>query len=97
MAKAYVLADIDVTDPDAYEDYKRLSTEAAELYGARFLVRGGAVQRLEGDREAHRVVLLEFEDEAAARRWYDSPEYAEARAVRQRAADSSLLLVSGVS
>ena len=97
MAKAYVLADIDVTDPDAYEDYKRLSTEAAELYGARFLVRGGAAQRLEGDREPHRLVLLEFEDEAAARRWYDSPEYTEARTVRQRAADSSLLLVSGVS
>jgi len=97
MAKAYVLADIDVTDPDAYEDYKRLSTKAAELYGARFLVRGGAAQRLEGEREPHRLVLLEFEDEAAARRWYDSPEYAEARAVRQRAADSSLLLVSGVS
>ena len=97
MAKAYVLADIDVTDPDAYEDYKRLSTEAAERYGARFLMRGGAAQRLEGDREPHRLVLLEFEDEAAARRWYDSPEYTKARAVRQRAADSSLLLVSGVS
>ena len=97
MAKAYVLADIDVTDPDAYEDYKRLSTQAAELYGGRFLVRGGAVQRLEGDREPQRLVLLEFEDEAAARRWYDSPEYTAARAVRQRAATSSLLLVSGVS
>jgi uncharacterized protein (DUF1330 family) len=81
MAKAYVIADIDVTDTVAYEDYKRLSTQAAELYGARFLVRGGA---------------LEFEDEGAARRWYDSPEYAEARAVRQRAAESSLVLVSGV-
>lgn len=97
MAKAYVLADIAVTDPDAYEDYKRMSTEAAELYGGRFLVRGGAVERLEGDREPQRLVLIEFEDEPAARRWYDSPEYAAARAVRQRAADSSLLLVSGVS
>ena len=96
MAKAYVIADIEVTDPDAYEDYKRLSTQAAELYGARFLVRGGAVERLEGDREPQRLVLLEFEDEAAARRWYDSPEYAAARSVRQRAADSSLVLVSGV-
>ena len=96
MAKAYVIADIDVTDPDAYEDYKRLSTQAAELYGARFLVRGGAVERLEGDREPQRLVLLEFDDEDAARRWYDSPEYAEARAVRQRAAESSLVLVSGV-
>ena len=96
MTKAYVIADIDVTDPDAYEDYKRLSTQAAELYGARFLVRGGAVERLEGDREPKRLVLLEFDDEGAARRWYDSPEYAEARAVLQRAAESSLVLVSGV-
>ncbi len=96
MAKAYVIADIDVTDLDAYEDYKRLSTQAAERYGARFLVRGGAAERLEGDREPRRLVLLEFEDEDAARRWYDSPEYTEARAVRQRAAESSLVLVSGV-
>lgn len=96
MTKAYVIADIEVTDPDAYEDYKRLSTRAAELYGARFLVRGGAVVRLEGDREPQRLVLLEFEDEDAARRWYDSPEYTEARSVRQHAADSSLVLVSGV-
>ena len=96
MTKAYVIADIEVTHPDAYEDYKRLSTQAAELYGARFLVRGGAVERLEGDREPQRLVLLEFEDEDAARRWYDSPEYTEARSVRQRAAHSSLVLVSGV-
>jgi uncharacterized protein (DUF1330 family) len=96
MTKAYVIADIEVTDPDAYEDYKRLSTEAAELYGARFLVRGGAAERLEGDREPQRLVLLEFEDEDAARRWYNSPEYTAARSVRQRAADSSLVLVSGV-
>ena len=95
MTKAYVIADIEVTDPDAYEDYKRLSTKAAELYGARFLVRGGAVERLEGEREPQRLVLLEFEDEDAARRWYDSPEYAAARSVRQRAANSSLVLVSG--
>ena len=96
MTKAYVIADIEVTDPDAYEDYMRLSTQAAELYGARFLVRGGAVERLEGEREPQRLVLLEFEDEDAARRWYDSPEYAAARSVRQRAANSSLVLVSGV-
>ena len=94
MTKAYVIADIEVTDPDAYEDYKRLSTQAAELYGARFLVRGGAAERLEGDREPQRLVLLEFEDEGAARRWYDSPEYAEARAIRQEAASTRFLLVS---
>lgn len=96
MGKAYVIADIEVLDADAYEDYKRLSSAAAEKYHARWLVRGGDAAELEGRWQPHRIVVLEFDDEAAARRWYDSPEYAEARAVRQRAARSSLLLVDGV-
>ena len=95
--KGYWIGRVDVSNPDAYQNYVKANAVPFPKYGARFLVRGGAAQRLEGEREPHRLVLLEFEDEAAARRWYDSPEYAEARAVRQRAADSSLLLVSGVS
>ena len=96
MAKAYVVADIEVLDAEAYEDYKRLSTAAVDEYQGRWLVRGGEVTRLEGDPPAHRVVILEFDDVQAARRWYDSPEYTEAKAVRQRAARSSFLLVQGV-
>lgn len=92
-SKVYVVADIEVIDPAVYEDYKRLSSAAAEKYHGRWLVRGGAVDVLEGDWQPHRFVVVEFEDEAAARRWYDSPEYAAARAVRQRSARSSLLLV----
>jgi uncharacterized protein (DUF1330 family) len=96
MGKAYVVADIEVLDAEAYEDYKRLSTAAVETYHGRWLVRGGEVEELEGDWRPHRIVVLEFDDADAARRWYDSPEYAEARAVRQRAARSSMLLVEGV-
>ena len=96
MAKAYVVADIEVLDADAYEEYKRLSTAAADKYRGRWLVRGGEVSPLEGDAHPYRVVVIEFDDVDAARRWYDSPEYAEAKAVRQRAARSSLLLVEGV-
>jgi uncharacterized protein (DUF1330 family) len=93
---AYVIVDVDVTDPETYEDYKRLSTAAVEQYGGRFLVRGGATEQLEdGGWRPGRLVVLEFEDEAAARRWYDSPEYTEARAVRQRASTSSLVVVAG--
>lgn len=95
MGKVYVIADIEVTDPDAYEDYKRLSSAAAEKYHGRWLVRGGAIDLLEGDWEPHQLVVVEFEDEEAARRWYSSPEYAEAKAVRLRSAKSSLLLVRG--
>jgi uncharacterized protein (DUF1330 family) len=95
MAKAYVIVDVDVTDPATYEDYKQLSTAATQQYGGRFLVRGGEVSVLEGGWEPHRLVVLEFDDEQAARRWYDSPEYTEARAVRQRSSTSSLVVVQG--
>lgn len=95
MPKAYVIVDVEVTDPETYEEYKRLSTAATEQYGGRFLVRGGAVTVAEGDWEPHRLVVLEFADAEAARRWYESPEYTEARAVRQRSSTSSLLFVDG--
>jgi uncharacterized protein (DUF1330 family) len=96
MSKVYVVVDVEVQDPDAYEEYKSLSTAAVAAYGGRWLVRGGAVDGLEGDWQPGRLVIIEFDDEAAARRWYDSPEYTPAREIRQRAARSSLLLVQGV-
>lgn len=90
---AYVLADIEVTDPEGYEPYKRLSAAAAQQYGGRFLVRGGATEVLEGDWPVGRVVLVEFDDAAAARRWYHSPEYRLARTLRQQASTGRLLLL----
>ena len=92
---AYVLADIDVTDPVGYEDYKPLSSAAVERYGGRFLVRGGATEVLEGDWPTGRFVVVEFPDAETARAWYDSPEYRQARAVRARTAVGRLLLVDG--
>jgi uncharacterized protein (DUF1330 family) len=90
---AYVLADIDVTDPARYEDYTALAGPSVEQYGGRHAVRGGTVQVLEGDWPTGRFVVLEFPDADAARRWYSSAEYSEARAVRQEAATARLLLV----
>jgi uncharacterized protein (DUF1330 family) len=95
MPKAYVICDIDVTDPEAYADYRTLSTAAGEQYGATFLVRGGATTVLEGDWSPSRLVILEFEDSAAAHRWYDSPEYQAAKSVRLSSATSNFLLVEG--
>ena len=95
MLKAYVICDIDVTDPDKYADYRALSTAAGEKYGATFVVRGGATTVLEGDWAPSRLVILEFEDSAAAQRWYDSPEYQAAKAVRLASATSNFLLVEG--
>jgi uncharacterized protein (DUF1330 family) len=90
---AYILADIDVTDPARFEEYKALASAAAEQYGGRYTVRGGAVEVLEGTWPTHRFVVLEFADGDAARRWYASPEYRAARAVRQESSTARLVLV----
>ena len=97
MSPAYVIADIDVSDPVGYEQYKALSTAAAGLYGGRFVVRGGAADVLEGDVVPHRLVVIEFETPEAARRWYASPEYAAAREIRQATSSGWLLLVEGAA
>jgi uncharacterized protein (DUF1330 family) len=93
---AYVINDMVVTDPDLFEDYKRLSPPTVAAYGGRFLARGGALESLEGDWSPKRLVILEFPSVAQARAWLDSPEYAPARALRQRAARSNMLVVEGV-
>jgi uncharacterized protein (DUF1330 family) len=89
---AYVIANIDVHDPDGYEDYKALSTQSADAYDGRFVVRGGQVEVLEGDWEPKRLVVLEFPDAGAVRRWYESPEYREARAIRERTASTQMIV-----
>ena len=87
---AYVIADITVTDAELYPSYTAITPGTIEKYGGRFVIRGGAHETVEGDWQPGRLVMLEFDDMAAARRWYDSPEYTEARAIRQRAATGSL-------
>ena len=93
---AYVINDMVVTDPVLFEDYKRLSPPTVAAYGGRFLARGGAVESLEGDWTPKRLVILEFPSAAQARAWIDSPEYAPARALRQRSATSNMIVVEGV-
>jgi uncharacterized protein (DUF1330 family) len=90
---AYILADIDVTDPARYEDYKVLAAASVEQYGGRYAVRGGTVEVLEGTWPTNRFVVLEFADGDAARRWYTSPEYTAAIAIRQETSNAKLVLV----
>lgn len=97
MPKAYVVVEVDVQDAEGYAEYRKLSTAALEQYGGKFLVRGGAVTIEEGEWQPNRWVIVEFEDMAAARRWYESPEYTEAKALRQKYATSNLIIVEGVS
>ena len=93
---AYVILDIEVVDPALYEEYKKASTQAAAQYGGTFIVRGGKAEALEGDRKPHRVVVLEFANAEQARAWWSSEEYREPKAIRQRAARTSMILVEGV-
>ena len=93
---AYVIADVNVTDPGLYADYTKIVTATVEKYGGRFVVRGGAVDVKEGGWKPARLVVLEFPTMAQARDWYDSPEYAPALALRLKAANAKLILVEGV-
>ena len=93
---AYVVAEVEVTDPARYEAYKQLAPPAIAKYGGRYLARGGATEALEGDWKPARLVLLEFPSLAQARAFYDSPEYGKARAARKGAATMRLLAVEGL-
>ncbi len=93
---AFVIAEVDVHDPGAYEDYKALAAAAVAKYGGEYIARGGAAELLEGWPAPRRVVILRFPDLAAARAWHASPEYAPARAIRSRSAISRLQIVEGL-
>ena len=95
MPSAYILANVTVTDPVQYEEYKKLSTQAIERHGAEVCVRGGNAEPLEGDWTPDRVVLLKFPSVAAARAFNASAEYALARRARQGAAVMRMVLLEG--
>ena len=93
---AYVIADITVTDPEAYETYKRLAADSVAQHGGRYIARGGTRETLEGDWEPSRLVLLEFPDLESTRRWYASLEYGEAKEARRNAATARIVAVEGL-
>ena len=93
---AYVIVETDITDPERYEHYKTAASAAIAAGGGRYLVRGGELAVLEGDWEPARLVVLEFEDLAAAKRWYEAELYQEAKGLRQGAAHMRMVAVEGV-
>jgi uncharacterized protein (DUF1330 family) len=94
---AYVIADVTVTDQATMEEYRKHVPATIAKYGGRFLVRGGAHERVEGGWTPNRLVVIEFPSREQARRWYDSEEYREPKAMRSRAGRTNLVLVDGVS
>lgn len=92
---AYLINDMEVTDPALLEEYKKLSPATVAQYGGRFLARGGAIEVLEGEWQPKRLVVIEFSSVAQAKAWSDSAEYAEAKQLRRRASRSNIVIVEG--
>ena len=90
---AYMVVDARSSDPDRMVEYRRLAQIAVAHYGGRYLVRGAAYETLEGSWQPQRLVVLEFPSMAAARTFYDSPEYRAAREARAGVSDFDILLV----
>ena len=93
---AYVIVETDITDPVQYEQYKAASPGAVAAGGGRFVARGGELAVLEGDWQPSRLVVLEFEDLEAAKRWYASDRYQEAKRLRDGAPRLNVVAVQGL-
>jgi len=96
MPKGYLLAEIEITNPALFEEYRAKVPASIAKYGGRYLVRGGDPQGLEGDRSLRRCVILEFESPARLAEWYHSPDYAPLKELRQKAAKTHAFVLNGV-
>jgi len=94
---AYLIADIHVRDTARFEEYRKLVPATLAQYGGKYLVRGGDHEVLEGDWQPRRLVVLEFPTVEQAKRWYDSPEYRDPKALRLATAQSNAILVAGTN
>ena len=93
---AYVIVEIDIVDPTGYEEYKQLASATVEKYGGKYIVRGGAVETLEGDWKPKRIVVLQFDSMQRAKEWLNCEEYREPRKMRHRIARTRMVVVEGV-
>ena len=92
---AYLIGSIEVTDPQAYEEYRKLVPDTIAAYGGKYLVRGSTAEVIEGDWDPKRLVILEFESMERAKEWYDSPEYSPLKQIRFKAASSNIVFAEG--
>lgn len=93
---AYVIVEVSIQDPKAYEDYKKLTPATIAAFDGRFVVRGAQAETLEGGWQPERIVVLEFPTVERAREWWDSEIYNEAKLIRQRSATTKMIVIEGV-
>lgn len=92
---AYVITEIDITDPQGYEEYKKMGPPTVAAYGGKFIARGGKTEVLEGSWNPKRVVILQFESVEQAKKWWASKEYSVAKQVRHKTAVTNMIVVEG--
>ncbi len=93
---AYIIAEVSIHNPAEYEDYKKLTPISLKPFDGKFIVRGGKTETLEGDWNPERIVVLEFPNIEKAKAWWNSEEYAPAKALRQRTSYTKMLVVPGI-
>jgi uncharacterized protein (DUF1330 family) len=92
---AYVIADVTITDSQGFDEYRQMVPSTVAKYGGKFVVRGGQLEKMEGDWEPKRLVIIEFASAERAKQWWASEDYREAKALRQRTAMTNLIIVEG--
>lgn len=93
---AYIIAQLKITDPQGFEEYRKLVPGTIAQYGGKYIVRGGRIEVLEGQAAPERLVIIEFENAERAKQWWSCEEYREAKALRHRTAQTELIVVEGV-
>lgn len=92
----YLIADIEVTNQDMYDEYRKVVAETITKYGGEFLVRAGAAERMEGDWEPNRVVILKFDSVERVKEWYNSDDYQAIIGLRTNASNGNAVIVEGI-
>ena len=92
----YVIADVEVTNPELFEEYRKLVPATVEAYGGRYIVRGGDSKVVEGEWTPNRTVIIEFESFEQAKAWHSSEMYAGPKQMRIDSTNSSVIIVDGL-
>ena len=92
----YVVVQVSIHDPEGFAVYREMVPPTLEVYGGRYLVRGGDWENLEGDWKPERLVIIEFDSVEQAKNWWSSKEYAPAKELREKTTTSKLVIVEGI-
>lgn len=94
---AYLIVNVEITDPEKYEEYRKVASPTVDAFGGKYLARGGTSEALEGDWTPNRLIVIEFESIDRAKEWWSSETYRIPKQMRQASANAQMIVVEGVS